>query len=234
MAAVRGTVAPSEFCGPWFRRHPGAAVTLSAVLFVAVFGLGVAVAAHEESVTALFVFPISLIAFAFGQRRGLIASAVALGLTACWGSLGGIDRTVPDWVSAAAPLVLIGELIGHASDRLATAHELQLRLERAELRQREAADVNDTLLQHLEVAKWMFESDCLERGLEVLTETVDTAQALVSGLLADSALGIACTATVPPRNVDVAPRIARRVRWAMRHRDGCTSRSPGSGATRIP
>ena len=166
-------------------------MTVSAALFAVVFGLGVAAAAHQESVTALFVFPIALIAFAFGERRGLIASAIALGLTASWGWLGGIDRTVLDWVSAAAPLVLIGGLIGHASDRLASAHELQLRLERAELRQCEAADVNDTILQNIEVAKWMFESDCSERGLEVLTETVDTAQALVSGLLADSdALGL--------------------------------------------
>jgi len=161
-------------------------------LFAAVFGLGVAVAAHQESVTALFVFPIALIAFAFGERRGMIASALALGLTASWCWLGGIDRTALDWVSAAAPLLLIGVLVGHASDRLATAHELQLRLERAELRQCEAADVNDTILQNIEVAKWMFEAARRERGLEMLTETVDTAQALVSGLLADSdSLGIA-------------------------------------------
>ena len=178
--------------GPWFRGHPAAAVTVSAVLFAFVFGLGVAVAAHQDSVTALFVFPIALIGFAFGEREGLIASAVALVLTASWGWLGGIDRSVLDWVSAAAPLLLIGELVGHASDRLASAHELQLRLERAELRQCEAADVNDTILQKVEAAKWMFEADRREQGLEMLAETVDTAQTLVSGLLADSdALGIA-------------------------------------------
>jgi hypothetical protein len=163
-----------------------AAVVLSTVLFVVVFELGLAVAAHQVSVTALFVLPIALIALAFGERRGLVAGLVALGLTAAWVWIGSVDRTVLDWVSAAMPLLLIGALVGHASDRLADAHELQLRLERAELRQREAADVNDTILQSIEVAKWMFEADRNERGLEVLTETVDSAQALVSGLLAES------------------------------------------------
>jgi hypothetical protein len=59
-------------------------------------------------------------------------------------------------------------------------------MERAELRQREAADVNDTILQNIAVAKWMFEADRNERGLEMLTDTVDSAQALVSGLLKES------------------------------------------------
>ena len=199
MACMAAKGAPRELGGPWFGAHPAAAVAVATALFAAVFGLGVDFAAHQDSVTALFVLPIALIAFAFGARRGLIASCVALGLTAAWGWTGAVDRTVLDWVSAAVPLLLIGGLVGHASDRSARANELQLRLTRAELRQCAAADVNDTILQNIEVAKWMFEADRRERGLEVLTETVDNAQALVSGLLAESDALRADTAAVASR-----------------------------------
>ena len=182
--AVSG--ASPELGGPWFGVHPAAAVAVAAGLFAIVFGLGVALASDQESVMALFVLPIALIGFTFGKRRGLIAGCVALGLTAAWAATGGGNRSTVDWVSTALALVLIGALIGQASDRAATAHALQLRLERAEMRQREAADVNDTILQRVAVAKWMFEADRPARGLEVLNETVDYAGSLVSGLLAES------------------------------------------------
>lgn len=182
--AVRAV--PRTVEGPWFGTHPAAALSVASTLFGTVFWLGLAVKDHEDSITALFVLPIALVAFAFGERQGLLASAVALALTATWGWTGGTERTLLDWLSAAVPLAVIGGLIGHASDRLAGACELQVRIERAHLHQREAADVNDSILQNISVAKWMFEAGRRERGLELLTETVDNAHALVSGLLADS------------------------------------------------
>lgn len=182
--AVRG--ASPELGGPWSGVHPAAAITVAAALFASIFGLGLARAGDQQSVMALFALPIALIAFTFGARRGVIAGGVALALTTAWVLTGGGDRSPMHWASASLTLLLIGLLIGHASDRSAAAHELELRLERAEMRQREAADVNDTILQRVEVAKWMIEADRTAKGLEVLSETVDYAQTLVSGLLAES------------------------------------------------
>lgn len=175
-----------ELGGPWFGIHPTAAMAVAGGLFAAIFALGLALADEQEAVTALFALPIALIAFTFGARRGLIAGGVALALTAGWVVAGGVDRSAANWASSSTALLLIGLLVGQASDREATAHALQLRLERAEMRQREAADVNDTILQRVAVAKWMFEAGRPARGLEVLSETVDYAQTLVSGLLAES------------------------------------------------
>jgi hypothetical protein len=175
-----------ELGGPWFGIHPTAAITVAGALFAAIFALGLARTGEQEAMAALFALPITLVAFTFGARRGLIAGCVALALTAMWVVAGGVDRSATNWASISTALVLIGLLVGHASDRAATAHALQLRLERAEMRQREAADVNDTILQRVAVAKWMFEAGRPARGLEVLTETVDYAQTLVSGLLAES------------------------------------------------
>lgn len=203
MSPMVARAAPRDLRGPWFAAHPAAALAVSGALFTVVFGLGLAVTAHQDSITALFVLPIALAAFAFGERRGLVASAIALVLTAMWGLAGGVHRTLLDWLSAAVPLVLIGGLIGHASERIISACELQLRFERAQLRQREAADVNDSIVQKISVAKWMFEAGRRERGLEVLTETVDTAHALVSDLLAqsdDTVVASFGASTPPPRS----------------------------------
>src|SRR4051794_39669804 len=127
--AVRGT--SPEFGGPWSGVHPTAAITVAAALFAGVFSLGVALTADQPSVMALFALPIALIAFTFGAQRGLIAGGVALGLTTAWVLLGGGDRSAMHWTSASLTLLSIGLLIGHASDRAASAHELELRLERA-------------------------------------------------------------------------------------------------------
>jgi hypothetical protein len=61
----------------------------------------------------------------------------------------------------------------------------------SEISQREAAEINDSIVQGLAAAKWAFEAGASDRGLEVLDETIRTSQALVSDLLARVSAGAA-------------------------------------------
>jgi hypothetical protein len=79
----------------------------------------------------------------------------------------------------------LGALVGDASDRQRRVAEVERQLLVAELRAREAAEINDSIIQNLAAAKWSVESGNCARGLEVLTDTILTAEALVDGLLHD-------------------------------------------------
>lgn len=87
------------------------------------------------------------------------------------------------WLSRAVPMLLLGALVGGAAEqqRRAAAAERDLLL--AELRARRVAELNDSIIQRLAVAKWAAESGMYERSLDVLTETVESTQSLVSELL---------------------------------------------------
>jgi hypothetical protein len=56
----------------------------------------------------------------------------------------------------------------------------------ASIEHRHAAEVADNILQGMSVAKWMLDVGRLERGIEVLDDTIAAAQALVTELLADT------------------------------------------------
>jgi len=173
--------------GPWFRGHPRAAVVLATLLFVAIFGIRFAVGGTSDMLSGLFVLPVALLAMAFGTGAGLGAGLAAVGFVAVWIGGRGLTLSPLGWVSRAVPLLLLGWLVGRASDQLRDAALRQRRLEAAALLHREAAEVNDSLVQGMAVAKWLFEADERDRGLAALTETMETAQDLVARQLRQSA-----------------------------------------------
>jgi hypothetical protein len=169
--------------GPWFRRRPVLAVAVAALLFGAVFVVRLAVDGTTDAITLLFVLPIALLAMAFGARGGWAAGAVGVGLLAVWVTLAGADLSPLGWVSRATPMLLLGGLVGTASDRLRAIAVAEHRLLLAEARRREAAEINDAIVQRLAAAKWALEAGNTEAGVELVTESMETAEALVSDLL---------------------------------------------------
>lgn len=169
--------------GPWFQQRPRLALAIAAVLYVVVFVLRVSIVNAGDPISHLAVLPIALIAVTFGVVPGLLAGAVGVGVVAGWVLIDNVSISAVGWITRVTPLFLVGGLIGAAADGLREVQETQRQLDAAELRRREAAEVHDTIVQGLAVAKWMLEAGMHERGLEVLTETMVMAQALVAELL---------------------------------------------------
>ena len=96
------------------------------------------------------------------------------------------DLTALGWVSRAVPLLLLGGLLGNAVDRLRVSETRRHHLEEVAVRQRQAAEINDTIVQGLAAAKWSLEAGQLTRGLEVVDETLGIAHRLVNELLGDA------------------------------------------------
>lgn len=169
--------------GPWFRRNPHLAIAAAAALFVGVFALRVLTGDERDATGLLFVLPIALVASAFGLRAGAAAAAGAVGLLAAWVAIEGVELTPLGWAARTTPMLLLGVLIGHASDTQRQAEQVATDLAVAEERQREAAEINDTLVQNLAVAKWKLESGDVDGGIEVLDETIHAGEGLVRTLL---------------------------------------------------
>jgi signal transduction histidine kinase len=169
--------------GPWFRRYPVLAVGVAVALFAGVFGLQSAVHGATDAVTVLFVLPIALLAVAFGLGVGAAAGALGVLLVAMWVAVAGVSLTPLGWVTRATPMLLLGVLVGAASDRLRDAAQAEERLAVAEVREREAAEINDSIVQRLTAAKWALEAGHAERSVELLTESIETAEVLVADLL---------------------------------------------------
>lgn len=173
---------PARF-GPWFRRHPHLAVAAATALFAAVVVLRFATGDERDATGLLFVLPIALVAQAFGMRAGAAAALAGTGLLAAWTVVEGIDLSVLGWAARTIPMLLLGVLIGHASDVQRHAESLVTELAVAAERQREAAEINDTLVQNLAVAKWKLESGDIDAGIKVIDETIHAGEGLVGGLL---------------------------------------------------
>lgn len=174
---------PARASDPWFRLHPGVAVWVALAMFVLVTALRFSVAGKEDPISELYSLPISLLAIAFGMRAGVAAGSAAVALIAVWVGTTEVSMTPLGWATRALPLLLLGTLVGMATDRLRVAQERERRMAAVSALQREAAEVNDSVVQGLAVAKWLLESDEVERGLAAVTETMVTAQALVSQML---------------------------------------------------
>jgi hypothetical protein len=166
-----------------FQRHPWAAVVLAVAMFCAVFVLRLAVEGSSDHITSLFVLPIALLAVAFGMWAGASAGAVGVLLVFVWVWADGVSLTPLGWFGRVVPLLLLGVLVGQAADRLRAAAATEEALFASRLREREAAEINDGIVQRLVAAKWSLEADQPDRALETLTETIETAESLVVALL---------------------------------------------------
>lgn len=195
---------------PWFRARPGLTVVVAAALFAAVFILRLFVGDAADAVNMLNVLPISLVALAFGLRAGLGSGLLAVGLLAAWVQLAGVELSTLGWVSRTLPMLLLGALLGDASDRLHLANLRRRALEAAAQRHRDAVEINDTLVQGMAAAKWSVEAGRHEAGLATLSQTLELGQELVSNLLRDADMGFdgrlpppqASPVTAPDRRAD--------------------------------
>lgn len=168
---------------PWFQGHRRVAVAVAASLFLAVLVVSLAVS-NAEAIVVLYALPVALLAVAFGRRGGVVGAAVAMILSA-------VSISSPlDWATGAIAVVLLGFLLGDATDRImadqrrarreALDHE---RLEEERRRHREALELHDSVVQGIAAGIWMLDVGSNERALDALTSTMGVAQHLVSELL---------------------------------------------------
>lgn len=172
---------------PWFRKRPTLATSTALVLFASVFAIRLWLPS-EESVTALYVFPISLVAMAHGMRAGLASSVVALVLVAVGLEATDATLSVVGWWARIATLLAVGALLGRAADNLARAEQHRRLSELAQQRHRQAVEINDTLIQGMSAAKWALEAGRRDAGLTTLRDTIVLGQELVSHLIRESDL----------------------------------------------
>ncbi len=176
---------------PWFELHPVLATSVSVALFVTVFVLSITLDGSADSLSVLYVLPVSLVAFAFGVRAGLAAGGVAVVCLLIWAATSDQPFDALGWVTHIVPLLLLGLLVGASSDRIRAARRAERYALAVALLQREAAEINDSVVQGLAAAKWLLESGQVDRAVSVLDDTAEQAQGLVSrvlgagGLLAD-------------------------------------------------
>jgi hypothetical protein len=175
---------------PWFSRRARLALAGVLAMFASItvvrFALG-----NDASVaiTLLYVVPISLAALAWGRVAGMIASAAALALLALWVQVADVDLTVLGWSARVVPILLVGLLLGDASDRLRRAERAHVEQAERELLHRQAVEINDSLLQGMAAAKWALEAERHDVAHERLTDAIASGQKLVAGLIRDSAMG---------------------------------------------
>jgi len=169
--------------GPWFWLRPELAIVVAAVLFTVVAILQWAVAGPEDAISLLFVLPVALLALSFGFRVGLSAGLFGVVLLAVWAATVSESLTVLGWISRATPLLLLGALVGTAADRIRASNEAERHSAEVALLQREAAEINDHVLQQMGAAKWLLEAGRTDEGIDVLATSMDTAQQLVSRML---------------------------------------------------
>jgi hypothetical protein len=174
---------------PWFRASPRAGLGVAALLFLAVTVLRFAADDAADATVMLYMLPVALVGLAFGRRAGAVGGALAVVLTVTWVLTVGLELGWIGWAARIVPPLLLGVLIGDASDRLAAADQQRRALEKAAQRHRDAAEVNDTLVQGMAAARWAFEGGRHEVGMRTLEETLAQGHDLVSKLLRDADMG---------------------------------------------
>lgn len=175
---------------PWFRERPQWTIAVAVALFAGVFALRLSVGSPDDAINMLYALPVALVALAFGRNAGVLAGLSAVVLVGAWALLEDIELSAIGWASRILPLLLLGGLLGDASDRLAAADARQRALEASAQRHRDATEVNDTLVQGMAAAKWAFEAGRTESGLRTLTETIEVGHKLVSKLMREADMGL--------------------------------------------
>jgi glucose-6-phosphate-specific signal transduction histidine kinase len=179
-----GTAAPVG--GPWFRRRPRISIAVAVLLYAGIFALRMTTGNPIDATTMFFVLPIALLAVTFGRLAGVFAGLAAVGLVAVWALSAHAGLSPLGWATRGVPLLLLGILLGQASDRLRRSEAERRRLDAAAHRQ--AVEINDSIVQGLAAAKWSLEAGNAHSGLRIVTETLDHAQTMVSQLLRDAEL----------------------------------------------
>ncbi|GAA2806777.1 hypothetical protein [Kribbella solani] len=168
---------------PWFRLHPRTALAVAIALSAGVLSLTVFTGKPGDDYFFLYVFPVALIAITFGSRAGTVAGLSAVALVIGWVALRDVSLSAGGWGARVVPLVMLGLLLGRASDRQRQAEAERRQLEAGALLHQEAIEINDSLVQGMAAARWSLEAGQLEAGLKILDATLGEAQELVSDLI---------------------------------------------------
>ena len=181
LTAVRGI-------GPWFHRWPRVSIAVAALLYSGIFALRMTTGSPSEATTMFFVLPIALLAMTFGLLAGLVGGLVAVGLVVIWAFTESVELSPVGWATRVMPMLLLGVLLGRAVDLLRRSEAERARLDKAAGWHRQAAEINDSIVQGLAVAKWSLERGNVTAALEIITETLDRAHDMVSQLIRDAGL----------------------------------------------
>lgn len=173
---------------PWFHRWPALSVAVSALLYAGIFLLRIATGTPADATMLFFVLPVALLAVTFGLVAGLAGGLVAVALMVVWIVTEHVDLSALGWATRALPLLLLGVLVGRAADRLRASEAERVTLDAAAHWHRQAVEINDSIVQGLSAAKWSLEAGKTDRALETVTDTLNSAQTLVSQLLRDAEL----------------------------------------------
>ena len=182
----------------WFRRRPPLTWAIVVVLFAGVLTLRLSTSHVEDAYSMLYVFPVALVAVAFGRRAGAGAGVVAVLLIVVWVLARDVSLTPSGWLSRVLPILLLGILLGDATDRVRRIESERRRLESAALLHRDAIEINDSLVQGMVAAKWSLEAGDTETGLRTLNATITQAHEMVSGLIRQAGMG-GRAEQLPPR-----------------------------------
>jgi hypothetical protein len=172
---------------------------VAGILFATVLSLRLLNGTPVDAYSMLYALPVALVATTFGMRAGTLAGFLAVGLTLLWAVTQDVSLTPTGWASRVLPLLLLGMLVGHATDRERRAAAEHRRLEEAALLHREAIEINDSLVQGMAAARWTLESGQVDTGNQILDETIMQAHDLVSGLIRRAGMG-ARTEALPGRS----------------------------------
>jgi len=164
-------------------------VTVAGLLFAAVLALRLLTSDPADAYSLLFAFPVALIAITFGLRGGAAAGVVAVLLMVFWVATSDASLSVAGWMSRSVPILLLGVLLGEATDRIDRAEAEYSEMKAAALLHREAIEINDSLVQGMAAAKWSLEAGQVDTGLRILDDTIARAQELVSGLIREANMG---------------------------------------------
>lgn len=175
---------------PWFRGHRTGTVVVIGVLFAAILLVRLLMRPVADASSMLYVLPVALAALAFGWRAGVLAGVIGIALIGVWAVVTSSSLSPVGWTSRAVPLLLLGYLLGDASDRLRRAEDERLRAEAAAMLYRQAIEINDSIVQGMAAARWALESGRAEAGMKILDTTMGQAQELVSELIRQAGLGV--------------------------------------------
>ncbi|HEX2893625.1 MAG TPA: hypothetical protein VHO29_06435 [Marmoricola sp.] len=164
-------------------------LALAGVLFVGILTLRLLGGTVNDAYSMFYALPVALLATTFGMRAGSAAGLLGVGLIGVWTTVDHIHLTPTGWASRVVPILLLGVLVGEATDRLRAMEADRRRLEAAALLHRQAIEINDSLVQGMAAAKWSLEAGSVDVGLRLLDDTITRAHDLVSGLIRSADMG---------------------------------------------
>jgi diguanylate cyclase (GGDEF)-like protein/PAS domain S-box-containing protein len=94
------------------------AIAAAAVLFIAIFVLRTTVGTLADAISFLYVIPVVVVAIALGMRAGLVAGAVAFGLSSASALIADQPTSAIGYFNRAMVFLFIGALVGRFADQL--------------------------------------------------------------------------------------------------------------------